>query len=149
MSLNYPIGRSTEEADVARARLEHEQTEQRLKSAESHAIQQIRDAWWNIEMNARRIETTRAARELATERLDAERKRFEVGISTSFLVIQAQRDLAQARTNELAATLAYDLSLVNFEALQQAGPDELGATPATATVQSSPTGSTTSTGSTR
>ena len=73
-------------------------------------------------MNAKRIETTRAARELAEQRLDAERKRFDVGMSTSFLVIQAQRDLAQAQTNELGAVLAYDLSLVDFEALQQAGP---------------------------
>ena len=73
-------------------------------------------------MNAKRIDTTRAARELAEQRLDAERKRFEVGMSTSFLVIQAQRDLAQAKTNELGAVLAYDLALVDFEALQQAGP---------------------------
>lgn len=73
-------------------------------------------------MNARRIETTRAARELADQRLDAERKRFDVGMSTSFLVIQAQRDFAQAQTNELASVLAYDLALVDFEALQQAGP---------------------------
>ena len=73
-------------------------------------------------MNAKRIETTRSARELAEQRLDSERKRFEVGMSTSFLVIQAQRDLAQARNNELGAVLAYDLSLVDFEALQEAGP---------------------------
>ena len=73
-------------------------------------------------MNARRIETARAARELADRRLDAERKRFDVGISTSFLVIQAQRDMAQAKTSELAAILAYDLALVDFDALQQAGP---------------------------
>ncbi len=87
-------------------------------------VQQVRDAWWKIDMNAKRIETTRAARELAEQRLDAERKRLDVGISTSFLVIQAQRDLAQARTSELAATLAYDLALVDFEALQQAGPGD-------------------------
>ena len=43
-------------------------------------------------------------------------------MSTSFLVIQAQRDLAQATTNELGAILGYDLSLVDFEALQEAGP---------------------------
>ena len=73
-------------------------------------------------MNAKRIETTRAARELAEQRLDAERKRLDVGMSTSFLVIQAQRDLAQAKTNELSAVLAYDLSLVDFEMLQEAGP---------------------------
>ena len=85
-------------------------------------IQQVRDAGWKVEMNAKRIETARAARELAEQRLDAERKRFEVGMSTSFLVIQAQRDLAQAKTNELGSVLAYDLALVDFEALQSAGP---------------------------
>jgi hypothetical protein len=43
-------------------------------------------------------------------------------MSTSFLVIQAQRDLAQAKDNELGSVLAYDLSLVDFDALQEAGP---------------------------
>ena len=122
VSVSYPIGQSSDEANYARAKLERSQAAQRLKSAEARVIQQVRDAAWKIEMNAKRIETTRAARELAEQRLDAERKRFEVGMSTSFLVIQAQRDLAQATTNELGAVLAYDLSLVDFEALQQAGP---------------------------
>jgi outer membrane protein TolC len=122
VSVSRPIGRSAEEANYARAKLERTQAEDRLKSAEARAIQQVRDAAWKIDMNAKRMETTRAARDLAEQRLDAERKRFEVGMSTSFLVIQAQRDLAQARTNELSAVLAYDLALVDFEALQQAGP---------------------------
>jgi outer membrane protein len=122
VSISYPLGTSTEDANYARSKLEHRQAENRLKSAEARAVQQVRDAGWKIEMNAKRIETTRAARELADQRLDAERKRFEVGMSTSFLVIQAQRDLAQAKTNELSAVLAYDLALVDFEALQQAGP---------------------------
>ena len=56
-------------------------------------------------------------------RLDTERKRFDVGMSTSFLVIQAQRDLAQAKQTELAAVLGYDLALVEFEAIQRAAPD--------------------------
>jgi len=124
VNVSYPIGQATEEANYAGARLEHVQSRERLKSAESRAIQEVRDAWWKIDMNAKRIDTTRAARELAEQRLDAESKRLDVGMSTSFLVIQAQRDLAQARTNELSATLAYDLALVDFEALQQAGPGD-------------------------
>jgi HAE1 family hydrophobic/amphiphilic exporter-1 len=122
VSVSYPLGTSVEEATHARAQLERRQAAERVKSAEARAIQQVRDAAWKIDMNAKRMDTTRAARELAEQRLDAERKRFEVGMSTSFLVIQAQRDLAQAKTNELAAVLAYDLALVDFEALQQAGP---------------------------
>ena len=82
----------------------------------------VRRAAWKVEMNARRLETVRAGHDLAEQRQDVEQKRFDAGISTSFLVIQAQRDLSQARQNELAAVLAYDLSLVDFEALQQAGP---------------------------
>jgi len=134
VSVSYPLGQSAEEANYARAKLERAQSEQRLKSAEASAIQQIRSAGWQIEGNAKRIETARAARELAEQRLDAERKRLEVGISTSFLVIQAQRDLAQAKTNELSAILAYVLALVDFDALQEAGP--AGAAPTSAAAPS-------------
>jgi outer membrane protein TolC len=93
-----------------------------VKSAEARVIRQVRRAWRTVEMNGKRIETARAARALAEQRLDAERKRFDVGMSTSFLVVQAQRDLTQARTSELAAVLAYNLALVDLEAVQQAAP---------------------------
>jgi HAE1 family hydrophobic/amphiphilic exporter-1 len=122
VTVSYPIGQSAEEANHARARLESAQTQERLKSAEAKVVQQVRDAGWKIGMNARRIQTTRLARELAEQRLDAEQKRLDVGLSTNFLVIQAQRDLVQAKTNELSAVLAYDLALVDFDALQLAPP---------------------------
>ena len=122
VSVSYPFGQSSEEAIHARSVLEAQQAAHRVKTAEARAIQQVRDAGWKVEMNGRRVETARSSRELAEQRRDVEQKRFEVGMSTSFLVIQAQRDLAQARQNELSAVLSYDLSLVDFEALQQAGP---------------------------
>jgi outer membrane protein len=122
VSVTYPIGGSSEEAAAARAKIERQQAGERLKSSEGRAIQQVRDAAWKIDMNAKRIATTRASRELAAQRLDSEQKRFEVGLSTSFFVIQAQRDLAQAKANEVSAVLEYDLALVDFEALQEAGP---------------------------
>ncbi len=58
---------------------------------------------------------------LAEQRLHAEQKRFEVGLSTSFLVIQAQRDLVVARNNELEAGLAHQLAIIEFETAQKAG----------------------------
>jgi HAE1 family hydrophobic/amphiphilic exporter-1 len=135
VSVSYPIGGSVAEANHARARLEVSQAEQRVKSAEARAIQQVRDAAWKVEMNAKRLDTTQAARALADQRLSAEQKRYEVGMSTSFLVIQAQRDLAQAKQNELSAILSYDLSLVDFETLQQAGPATAGPSAAPALTQ--------------
>jgi outer membrane protein TolC len=81
----------------------------------------VRDAASRLEQNQQRIETTRLGRELAEQRLDAEQRRFEVGLSTSFLVIQAQRDLAVARNSETQALLDYQLSNVTFETVQQSG----------------------------
>ncbi len=133
VSVSYPIGDSAEEANFARTRLERTQAQERLKSAEAKVVQQVRDAGWKIQMNGRRIQTARAARELAEQRLDAEQKRLDVGLSTNFLVIQAQRDLAQAQTNELSAILAYDLALVDFDAVQLAPPSGSGSPGTTAT----------------
>jgi outer membrane protein TolC len=137
VSLSYPLGQSNEEANHARAKLERAQAAERLKGSQARAIQQVRDAAYKIDMNAKRIETTRAATNLAEQRLDSEQKRFEVGLSTSFLVIQAQRDLAQAKANEVSAVLAYDLALVDFEELQEAGPNGVqgAAAAANSTVQ--------------
>ena len=119
VNISYPIGQTVEGANHARSQLEQSQSRQRLRAAEARVVQQVRDAAWRIEMNARRIETARAARALAERRLDVEQKRYEVGMSTSFLVIQAQRDLATALNNELQAILAYRRSLVELERLQQ------------------------------
>jgi outer membrane protein TolC len=120
-TLTYPVGKSVEEANLARARLERDQAAARLRDIELGAVREVRDAALRLEQNRQRIETAQLGRELAEQRLDAEQKRFEVGMSTSFLVIQAQRDLAVARNNELQANLAYQLAVVAFEEVQRAG----------------------------
>ena len=122
VTLSYPIGYSFEDAALTNARIQETQARIRLQSAEIKAVRQLRQSAWQMEANARRIETSRAAREFAEQRLDAEQKRFEVGMSTSFLVVQAQRDVAQARNNVLAAALDYVRAIIDFEALQEASP---------------------------
>jgi HAE1 family hydrophobic/amphiphilic exporter-1 len=122
VNVTYPLGRSADEANLARSRLEEAQARARLQSSELKAVRQLRQSAWQVDMNARRINTSRAGRTLAEQRLDAEQKRFEVGMSTTFLVVQAQRDLAQARNNELQAALEYVKAVIEFETLQEAGP---------------------------
>jgi outer membrane protein TolC len=128
ISISYPLGRSFDEAGLATARLQEAQAQARAQNLEVRIVRQIRQAAWQIEMNTRRIETSRAARDLQERRVQAEQKRFEVGLSTSFLVLQAQRDLAQARNNELSAQLDYVRSLTDFEALQEASLETSGST---------------------
>jgi outer membrane protein TolC len=119
-SLTYPLGRSVEEANLARARLERDQAAAQVRSLELSVVREVRSAALRLEQNRQRIETARLGRELAEQRLDAEQKRFEVGMSTSFLVIQAQRDLVVARDNELRSFLDYQLAVVAFERVQLA-----------------------------
>ena len=80
---------------------------------------EVRDAGRNVTTNLQRVEATRSARQLAERRLEAEQRRFEVGLSTSFFVFQAQRDLASARSREQRAILDYTRSLVDFDAVQE------------------------------
>ncbi len=121
LALSYPLGNSTAQAALARSRIERDQSAARLRSLELVAVRQVRDAALRLEQNQQRIETTRLGRTLAEQRLDAEQQRFEVGLSTSFLVIQAQRDLAVAGNSETQALLDYQLASVRFEAVQQSG----------------------------
>jgi HAE1 family hydrophobic/amphiphilic exporter-1 len=116
---SYPLGNSTQEANLARARIERDQAAARLRSREVGAVREVRQAALRLDQNLQRIETTKLGAELAEQRLDAEQRRFEVGMSTSFLVIQAQRDLAIARNNELQALLDYQLAVIAFETVQQ------------------------------
>jgi hypothetical protein len=57
-----------------------------------------------------------------------ERRRFDAGLSTTFLVTQAQRDLLEAQVNLLQTMLDYESALVTFEAVQLASPLAAGAT---------------------
>jgi HAE1 family hydrophobic/amphiphilic exporter-1 len=121
LTFSYPLGKSAAEANLARARIERNQQTARLRSLEFEVVRQVREAALVLEQNQQRIETARLSRELAEQRLDAEQRRFEVGMSTSFLVIQAQRDLAVARNNELQSLLDYQLAAIAFQTAQQIG----------------------------
>jgi len=128
-TLSYPLGRSADQANYVRAGLEREQSVARLRSSEFKVVREVRQAAMQLDQNRQRIETTRLARELSEQRLDAEQKRFDVGMSTNFNVIQAQRDLAIARNSELLAQLDYQLALITFETVQRVGSTGFGSSP--------------------
>ena len=122
VSVSYPIGRSFEEANHARAEIERRQAVQYIASLQLQTAETVRQAARQVRSTAERVDAARAAATLAQQRFDAEQRRFDAGLSTTFLVTQAQRDLLQAQVNLLQTTLDYQSSLVNFEAVQQAPP---------------------------
>jgi HAE1 family hydrophobic/amphiphilic exporter-1 len=119
LNISYPIGTSQAEANLSRARLQYSQAQTRLKNQELQVATQVRQQARNLQTNQQRVESTRASRVLQERRLEAEQRKFQAGTSTSFLVFQAQRDLSNARNNELRAILDYYQSAVDFETVQE------------------------------
>ena len=120
VTVSYPVGRSFEEMSAVRAGVERRRAAGRVASLKLDVAEAIRQAARQVRSTAEREEAARAGAALAEQRVDAEQRRYEAGLSTSFLVTQAQRDLLQAQVNLLQATLDCQSSLVSFEALQLA-----------------------------
>jgi outer membrane protein TolC len=121
VNLAYPLFNRTARANQARARLTKEQALASLNRLELQVVAEVRSAGRNVEANYKRVESTGAARVLQERRLDAEEKKFAAGMSTNFLVTQAQRDLADASVAEIRAILDYRKSLIEFDRVQEAG----------------------------
>lgn len=107
LELGLPIGNQAARANAEVAR----QTELVASAELSRFRKQIRaevlDAAAAVETTRGRIEAARAARQAAEVQLSSERERYEVGLSTNFLVLTRQNDLAGARLAEIEAQTDY------------------------------------------
>lgn len=120
LTFSYPLFGNQAEAQYARARVQRQQAQTRLRALEVSIAAEVANAAFTVQANLRRVESARAARELAQKRLEAEQSRFEVGLTTNYFVVQAQRDMRDAENTELRALADYRKSLVTFERAQQA-----------------------------
>lgn len=120
LDVSYPIGRSADEAGLAQTRLQKQQELTTLRELELQIATAVRDVGRQLNTNLKRVEATQKAAQFAQRRLEAEQKRMTVGLSSTFQLFQAQRDLARQRVNELNAIIDYNRSLVDFAAVQVA-----------------------------
>jgi outer membrane protein TolC len=119
VSLSWPIGTSSADSNLARARIIQQQTIAQQRQLELQIATEVTNAAVQIEANRERVQAAQAARDLAEKRLAAEQSRFEVGLSTNFFVVQAQRDLRDSQNAELRTLLDYRRSQVEFERVQE------------------------------
>jgi outer membrane protein len=132
LTLSYPIGTSSADAQHARAKILLAQAQTQIRQVELQVATEVTNIALQVMSNQKRVEAAMAARELAQRRLEAEESKFEVGMSTNFFVVQAQRDLVDAEVTELRALLDYAKSLVDFERSQQTSLTSGGITVVTA-----------------
>jgi outer membrane protein len=128
LNFSYPLGTSAAEANLARARIQQSQVQAQLKQIELQVATDVTNAAIQSQTNAEAVQAAQAARELAQKKLEAEQSKFEVGMSTNYFVVQAQRDLRDAQNSELRAVLNYRKALVELERLQQTTLSNLGIT---------------------
>jgi outer membrane protein TolC len=119
LNFSYPIGASTADANLARARVQQQQTIAQSRQLELQIAAEVTNAALLVESDRERLQAAQAARDLAERRLDAEQSRFEVGLSTNFFVVQAQRDLRDSQNAELRALLDYRRAQVDYERVQE------------------------------
>ena len=121
--LTLPLSNVITRANYAQAKLNLEQSRLKLKNQQLQLDLEIANAVRAVETNYQRALAYRTARELAEQKLTAEEEKFKVGMSTNYLVLQYQRDLANAQTMELKALIDYNVSLANLDRVMGAGRD--------------------------
>lgn len=115
MQLNIPLRNRSAQADQVRSELEYRQAELLRLQLENQVSIDVRNAQFAVEQNRARVVAAQKGRDLAQESLSAEQKKYALGASTNFNVLQAQRDMTQAEVTLVAATTAYEKSRVELD----------------------------------
>jgi outer membrane protein TolC len=114
LTFGYPLQNRAARARRAIAEIDLAQGRHELADLEQSIQVEVRTAVRGVRTAAQQIESTRASRGLAERNLEAERKRYENGLSTSFQVLEIQEDLTTARSREVAAIAGYRRALAEY-----------------------------------
>ncbi len=115
VALTFPLGNRAARASYHIARLDADQAILSLKSLEQDIVVGVDDAVGHVQTGLKNVEAARAATRLSQESLDAEKKKLLAGTSTTFLVLQAQSQLATSRSLEIRAEADYSEALVALD----------------------------------
>jgi outer membrane protein len=138
LNVTYPVGYSAARAEAARAQIQANQVAAQTHLLEVQVVTEVTDAAIAARNAFDEIETARQAQDLAAQKLDAEQKKFGVGLSTNYLVVQGQKDLADARNAVLRAEILYQKALVDFDRAQQTTLQSAGVTVISPTAPGAP-----------
>ncbi|HEX6198864.1 MAG TPA: TolC family protein, partial [Thermoanaerobaculia bacterium] len=111
---SYPLQNRTRRAQATISELAVDQGLAELEQLQRQIVTEVRAAARQVETAAKQIESARVSVQLEERNLDAERKRYENGMSSSFRVLEIQEDLTQARSREVSAVTAYRRALAEF-----------------------------------
>ncbi|HEY8671454.1 MAG TPA: TolC family protein, partial [Terriglobales bacterium] len=115
VTLTVPIRNRSAQALATRSQLEYRQAQMRLQQLENQVRIEVRNAQFAVTQNRAAVESAQAGVALAKQSLDAEQKKFNLGASTSTLVLQNQSGLATAASNLVSAMAAYEKAQIELD----------------------------------
>ena len=115
VTFSFPLRNKTAKADLATARYQSERIDAQTRSQEQTVVAEVRNAVQAVETSRQRIATAVRARENAEIQLEGERRLFEVGRSTTFLLFQRENSLTNARNAEIRAETDYNKALSELQ----------------------------------
>jgi outer membrane protein len=114
LHLNYPLQNRAARAGNAIAELDVSRFNWELDQERKTVINEVRRAVRGVETAEKVIVAAHASRNFQERNLDAERKRYENGMSTSFQITQIQDQLTQAKQIEVNAVVGYRTALAEY-----------------------------------
>ncbi len=115
VTISFPLRNRTAKANLAGARVQEEQIASQTRALEQVVIVEVRNAVQAVETARQRVLTARRARENAELQLEGERRRYDAGLSTTFLLFQRENSLTNARNAEIRAETDYNKALADLQ----------------------------------
>lgn len=114
-TISFPFRNRTARADLEGARIQEAQTDAQIRSQEQLVVTDVRNAVQAVETTRQRVLTARRARENAEVQLEGERKLYEAGKSTTFILFQRENALTNARNAEIRAETDHNKAIADLQ----------------------------------
>ncbi len=114
-TISFPLRNRTAKANLDGAQIQREQLDAQLRGQEQTVIVEVRNAVQAVETSRQRVLTARRARENAEIQLDGERKLYDAGRSTTFILFQRENSLTNARNAEIRAETDYNKAIADLQ----------------------------------
>jgi len=115
LSLNIPIRNRAAQAQVATDQLTYRQQQLVLQRLENQVRVDVQNAQIGVSNARAQLAAAQKAQVLQQQTLDAEQKKLQLGASTTYNVILAERDLVTSQSNTVAAEAAYAKARVELD----------------------------------
>lgn len=115
ISLNVTLRNRAAQADYTTSLLEIRQNELNMRKAMNQVRVDVENAVIGLQQARARYNASEKARQLQQQTLDADSEKYRLGASTSYQVVQDQRDLASAISTEVQALANYTHARISFD----------------------------------